>query len=193
MRTASAAYGTGLALLMDGQGEEARAWLRRAAELYRQSHEGAPSGSWGRMLGALKARLIAGDREGACDDARWALAGGAAGDASPIAAYAAALAMLTLERDPEAGMLVSRLDAADGFPDGVVPALCGLCGGDRVVYAEGAAATLRSFEQRDEFLEDIPVADTVLALESLAAARGIAAAASSPLLPPPVGGHGRRA
>jgi hypothetical protein len=33
---------------------------------------------------------------------------------------------------------------------------------------------LRSFETREEFLEDTAVADTALALERLAAARGIA-------------------
>ena len=39
------------------------------------------------------------------------------------------------------------------------------------------------FESRDEFLEDVPVADTVLALQELAAARGIAVPLASPLLP----------
>jgi len=42
---------------------------------------------------------------------------------------------------------------------------------------------LESFENREEYLEDIPVADTVLALQALAARRGLAAELSSPLLP----------
>jgi hypothetical protein len=42
---------------------------------------------------------------------------------------------------------------------------------------------LESFEKRDEYLEDIPVADTVLVLQALAARRGIAVELSSPLLP----------
>jgi hypothetical protein len=42
---------------------------------------------------------------------------------------------------------------------------------------------LESFEQRNEYLEEIPVADTVLVLQALAAKRGLAAALSSPLLP----------
>ena len=42
---------------------------------------------------------------------------------------------------------------------------------------------LRSFEERDAYLEDSPVADTVLVLELLAADRGLAAGLRSPLLP----------
>ena len=42
---------------------------------------------------------------------------------------------------------------------------------------------LRSFETRDEYLEDLPVADTVLVLQALAGRRGMAAGLSSPLLP----------
>ena len=50
---------------MAGRREEAAVWLGRAAERYRESLDGAPAGSWGRPIGALKARLLAGDREGA--------------------------------------------------------------------------------------------------------------------------------
>jgi len=42
---------------------------------------------------------------------------------------------------------------------------------------------LESFETRADYLEDIPVADTVLVLQALAARRGMAAQLSSPLLP----------
>ena len=42
---------------------------------------------------------------------------------------------------------------------------------------------VRSFEERDAYLEDIPVADTVLVLELLAADRGLAVGLRSPLLP----------
>ena len=36
---------------------------------------------------------------------------------------------------------------------------------------------------REEFLEDVPVADTVLALQALAEPRGLGVALESPLLP----------
>jgi hypothetical protein len=43
---------------------------------------------------------------------------------------------------------------------------------------------LRSFEARDAFLEDVPVADTVLVLDALALERGLdLQPLSSPLLP----------
>ena len=42
---------------------------------------------------------------------------------------------------------------------------------------------LESFERRDEYLEDIPVADTVLVLQALAARRELAADLASALLP----------
>jgi hypothetical protein len=43
---------------------------------------------------------------------------------------------------------------------------------------------LRSFETRTEFLEDVPLADTVLVLQALAEPRGLAAKLpASPRLP----------
>ena len=42
---------------------------------------------------------------------------------------------------------------------------------------------LASFETRTEYLEDIPVADTVLVLQELAAPRGLAVELESALLP----------
>jgi hypothetical protein len=44
-------------------------------------------------------------------------------------------------------------------------------------------AVLESFETRDDYLEDLPVADTVIALQALAARRNLAAELTSPLLP----------
>jgi hypothetical protein len=42
---------------------------------------------------------------------------------------------------------------------------------------------LESFETREEYLEDVAVADTVLVLQALAARRGFAVELESPLLP----------
>jgi hypothetical protein len=44
-------------------------------------------------------------------------------------------------------------------------------------------AVLASFEQRNAYLEDVAVADTVIVLQLFAARRGMAAELSSPLLP----------
>jgi hypothetical protein len=42
---------------------------------------------------------------------------------------------------------------------------------------------LESFETRNEYLEDLPVADTVMVLQALADRRGMKAELSSALLP----------
>jgi hypothetical protein len=182
-RIANAAYGAGLALLMDGRDGEAREWLRRAAERYRESAEHAPPGSWGRPIGAMKARLIAGEPADA--EAEWALAAGAADAESAIGRYAACLALLVLGRDEEARVLADGLRTQGEFPEGVGDALAMLAAGtDAIGYVEAVEAVLESFETRDDFLEDVPVADTVLALQALAEARGLVAELSSPTLPP---------
>jgi hypothetical protein len=70
-RMGNAAGAAGLTALMAGRG--GGAWFARAAERYRESWEHAPAESWGRPIGAIKARILAGDWEGAAADARWAL------------------------------------------------------------------------------------------------------------------------
>jgi len=183
-RIANAAYAAGLAALMDGEPEDARDWLARAAESYRESFVGAPPDSWGRPIGAMKARLIAGDADGAADDARWALDVGAGEAASPIGRYAATLALLVLGRDHEARVLADDLRIHEDFPTDVGDALAYLAAGtDAVGYTEAIESVLESFEQRGEYLEDIPVADTVLALQALARERGLEVELESGLLP----------
>jgi hypothetical protein len=56
-------------------------------------------------------------------------------------------------------------------------------GTDAVGYVEAIEAVLESFESRDAYLEDVPVADTVLVLQSLAESRGLHADLESELLP----------
>jgi hypothetical protein len=184
-RMGNAAAGAGFALLMDGRDSDARVWLARAADCYRDSFADAPPGSWGRPIGAMKARVIARDWVGAAADARWALEAGAADSDSPIGRYAAALAF-AIVGDDEAGRLhADWIRTRDDFPTPVGDALAFLAAHDVVGYTQAIEAALRSVEQRDEYLEDIPIADTVLALQALADRRGLAAELASPLLPTP--------
>jgi hypothetical protein len=180
-RMGNAAYAAGLAQLMMSQ--DATAWLDRAAARYRESYDLAPPGSWGRPIGTIKARILAGDWAGAEEAARWALAEGAADSDSPIGRYAGALAALTLGDDEGARVLADTIRTRDDFPQDVGDALAMIAAGDVVGYDEQVGAVLRSFETRDEYLEDMPVADTVLVLQALAARRGMAAELSSRLLP----------
>ncbi len=183
VRAAMAAGGAGLARLMQGRGAEAAGWFARSGERYRESWPDAPPASWGRLIGALKARILARDWEGAETDARWALEQDPAAGDSPIGAYAATLAHLILGQDPDAARLSAVLEDADAFPAAVAEALSALARGNAVDYAAAVVAVLGSFEERDEYLEDIPVADTVIVLEALAERRGMATGPASALLP----------
>lgn len=182
-RMGNAAWAAGLSYLMVGRREEARAWLLRAADRYRESWPLAPPGSWGRPIGAMKARLIAGDRAGAEDDARWALEARAAESESPIGRYAATLARLVLGEDDAAAALGVSLVGRDDFPQEVARSLAALAARDAGAYEAAIRALLADFEARDEFLEDMPAADTVLALGVLAEKRDLRVALSSQLLP----------
>jgi len=182
-RMGNAAGGAGLSLLMQGRRDEAADWLARAAERYRESFEHAPPGSWGRPIGMIKSRILAGDWDAAENEARFALDHGATEAQTPIGRYAACLALLVLGRDAEARPLADTLRTEDGFPHDVGDALATLAAGDRVGYVEAVESVLESFETRDEYLEDIPVADTVVVLQALAARRDLAADLASPLLP----------
>jgi hypothetical protein len=173
VRLGNAAYGAGLALLMLGRSGEAHEWLDRAAGRWRESWEHATPTSWGRPIGVIKARLLAGDETGAAEAARWALTLGTVEAESPIGRYAACLAHAALEEwadaRHDAGTLRGRVD----FPPAVADALAAISAHDPVGYTEAAEAVLESFELRDEYLEDVAVADTVLVLQALARKRGL--------------------
>ena len=181
-RMGNAAWSAGLSLLMAGREDEGRRWLLHAAERYRESWPEAPPGSWGRPIGAMKSRLIAGDRDGALEDAAWALEAGAAESESPIGRYAAVLAHLVRGDDADASRLASTLEV-DDFPAAVVDTLFALATGNEPAYKTAIRLLLADFEAREAYLEDTAVADTVLALQELGARRGLAVTLDSSLLP----------
>jgi hypothetical protein len=180
----NAAYGAALALLMSGRADEARSRFRDAAAAWRESWADATPTSWGRPIGVMKALLLAGDTDAAADSAEWALSLGCEEAESPIGHYAAALALLTLGRFVDARHQASALRDRDDFPGDVADALAVIAAHDLVGYAEAVESVLTSFETRDDYLEDVAVADTVLVLQLLAAQQGIAAdLPESPVLP----------
>jgi hypothetical protein len=171
VQLANAAWAAGLSLLMAGDRDGAAEWLQRAAARYHESWDvGGRTDAWGRPLGAIKALLIAGEAP-PCNNlllaARWALDAGAGQADSAIGRYAGVLALLVLDRDEEAGGLAATL--GEEFPSDVAAALRALAAHDSDAYGVAVASVRRSFEERDSFLEDLPVADTALALDALAA------------------------
>ena len=182
VRVAMAAGGAGLARLMQRRRAEAAGWFARSAERYRESFVGAPPDSWGRPIGALKARILAGDWDGARADAAWTLEVGAGEADSAIGVYAAVLALLVLAEDERAAEAAAAL-AGSEFPADVADALGALAAHDSRAYESAIGRVLTSFEEREEYLEDIPVADTVIVLQTLAERRAFAADLRSALLP----------
>jgi hypothetical protein len=182
-RLGNAAGGAGLSLLMLGRRDEAGRWFARAADRYRESFADAPPGSWGRPIGAVKALVLANNWAHAEEAASWALDEGAAEADSPIGRYAAALALLVLGRDAEARPHADAIRTRDDFPNDVGDALAFLAAQDVAGYETAVESVLVSFETRDEYLEDLPAADTVLVLQALAERRGMAAELSSQQLP----------
>ena len=169
----NAAYAAGLALLMSGD-PRSRDWLRRAAARWRESWDaGAPDDAGGRPIGALKASLLADDESALEALAPWALELGTATAESPIGRYAGALALLVLGRWPEARHVAESLRSRDDFPGDVADALAYIAAHDPIAYVEAVESVVRSFETREEFLEDMRVADTALVLAALARRRGI--------------------
>jgi hypothetical protein len=182
---AGASWAEGLAARMLGEQSDAERLLRRAADEYRASWAAAPAASWGRPIAAMRCRLLAGDGAGLELDAKATLAAASSEAAGSIAGYATALALLALRRDGEALPVARALQGRDDFVPPVAAALAALAAGDGAAYADASEAVLRSFEERDAFLEDIPVADTVIVLDALAAARAIGVThATTDLLPP---------
>ena len=184
-RMGNAAYGAGLAHLMLGDPGAAANRLHDAGVTYLASYADAPPGSWGRLIAMIKASILAEDWPAAEGYAHKTLDEGALESVSPIGAYAAALALLTLGRDEDARPPASSLRDRDDFPPAVADALSTLAAEDTAGYTMALEDVLESFEQRDEYLEDIPVADTVLVLQALARRRAMAAPlAASRVLPP---------
>ena len=178
---AMAAEARGQRALLAGDVPGGEQEMRMAAERYRGSWEAAPPTAYGRLVGMLKAAVIAGD---AGDEAAYARAELAAAGASPTASYALAIAALVLGDDDGARAAAGRMRDGSGPFARAADAVAALARGDGSAYATALAAIVADFAARDEHLTGVPIADTALMLERLAAPRGLAAHPQTPLLPP---------
>src|SRR3954467_10963458 len=168
--------------LLAGDAVTAAERVRAAAARYRASWELAPPRSFGRLIGMLKALVIAGDDAGAA--AAYVREQGPETDPPPPAWYALAIAALVEDDDALARRAADGMRAA-----GVEPFLRTAAAIDAPAraaagaYADAEAAIVADFERRSEHLTGVPIADTALMLERFAARRGLAAHPSSALLP----------
>lgn len=179
MEAAIRTDGEGLRALLDGDLGRGRERLREAVARYRASWELAPPRSYGRLIGMLKAAVIAGD---AADAAAYVRAQIAEAD-SPPSSYALAIAALVDGDDAAAAELADGMRAGSPAFGRAADAIAALTSRDAEAYAAAVRAIVDDFEGRDEHLTGVPVADTALMLETLAEPRGLAAHPASALLP----------
>jgi hypothetical protein len=158
-------------------GEPASAQLIRARDAYLASHAQTGSRSWGRLIGALKMAVLAGDGEQRVAEEALAETEGVTG--SPAAAYARALAEVVADREPD----VAELLAEGGAYARTGRALRALAAGDGAEYAAALGEIIDDFASRDRHLAGVEVADTALVLERLAGRRGMAVRPDSPMVP----------
>lgn len=167
-------------LLLGGDRDAARPLFAQAADRYRASWEAAPPGAYGRLIGMLKARVLAGD---ATEAARYAREQIGEEGGSPPSWYALAIVGLAL------GDLDLAARGAEGMRGGSPPflraadAVAAIAAADEGAYAAAIAAIVEDFEGREQHLTGVAIADTALMLEALAAPRGLASIVESPLLP----------
>jgi hypothetical protein len=179
MRAALAAEGDGQRALLAGD-DGGRPKLVAAADLYRQSWEVSPPRSFGRLVGMLKASVIAGDAGAAASYARAAL--GEESD-SPASWYALAIAALVEGDDDLAARAAGGMDEGSDAFKRAARAIRALAGRDAEGYASAVRAIVADFEGREEHLTGVRIADTALMFERLAEPRGMAVRPESELLP----------
>lgn len=183
MLGAIAAESDAHAALLAGEHEAARAAYVRAVDGYRASWVLAPPRSYGRLVGLLKAAVLAGAARPAAEEIRRALEGDADAGGSPVANYALAVAALVLDDDD---VVAGHADVMDGGSEAfqrTAQALRALAARDASAYADALAAIEADFAARDEHLTGVRIADTAVMLELLAGERDIAAQLVSPLVP----------
>jgi hypothetical protein len=166
--------------LLGGNRDAARSLLEQASDRYRASWEVAPPGAFGRLIGMLKARVLAGD---AAEAARYAHAQIGAAGSSPPSWYALAIVGLVCGDDDLAARGAAGMRAGSPPFLRAADAIAALAAGDRDLYASAIAAIVEDFAGREQHLTGVPIADTALMLETLAAPRGVASDVDSPLLP----------
>lgn len=171
------------AALLAGDHDAARAAYARAAGQYRASWALAPPKSYGRLVGLLKAAVLAGQAAPAAAEVRAALDGDEAAEGSPVASYVLAVAAVIAGDDGEVAVLAARMQPRGEAFERTATALLALAAHDGAAYAAALAAIEADFAAREDHLTGVPIADTAVMLELLAGERGMAARPSSPLVP----------
>lgn len=166
--------------LLRGDAAVSRERFATAAALYRASWEAAPPASYGRLVGMVKAGVLAGH-----GGEEAAYVRGALGDAcdSPPGWYALALAALVQGDDEAARRAAAQMRTDDPAFNRTADAIDAIARGDADGYAAALQAIVGDFESRERHLTGVPFADTAVVLERLARPRELAIRPASRLMP----------
>lgn len=165
--------------LMEGNLELAQTAMRRAADQYWNSWKNAPPESVGRLVGMLKAAIIAGHAHEAADRVLAELPV----PRTPTSAYGCAVAHLVRGDDTSARLLIPAITEGGPAFQRTAVAIDALAAGDHTRYAQALGAIVVDFEVRPAHLTGVPIADTAIMLEALAGSRGLACHPRSRCLP----------
>ncbi len=164
-----------------GETAASRDAFRAAAGTYRASWECASPTSFGRLVGMLKAAILAG---GGAEEAAYVESALAAAEAtSPTASYALAIAALVLGDDLHAGEWATQMRGASPAFVRAATAIAALAAGNGAAYRTAVEEIVDDFASREAHLTGVPIADTALMLEALAAPRGLQVGLDGPLTP----------
>lgn len=188
LRAALNAERAGHEALLAGRRSEAEARYRDAAAAYFQSWRSAPPESYGRLIGYVKCTVLAGSDADAAGRAALDALKAAGVDLagvlpSPACAYAVALAALAAGERELARRAAAAMAAGGGAFERTAAAIAAIASGDSERYEQALAAIVRDFEQRDEHLTGIAIADTAVVLRRLGERSGLGTSVASPLLP----------
>ena len=183
MIAAIATEGEAHAALLAGDHDAARASYARAVEQYRASWALAPPKSYGRLVGLLKAAVLADQAEAAAKEVRAELDGDEDAEGSPVASYVLAVAAVILGGDDEVAVRAARMEPRGEAFERTAIALRAIAAGDAGAYEVALTAIEADFASRDDHLTGVAIADTAVMLELLAGERGMAVKPSSPLVP----------
>ncbi|HEY1479930.1 MAG TPA: hypothetical protein VGF46_07850 [Gaiellales bacterium] len=142
--------------------------FRDAAASYWESYGLALPGSYGRLVGMLKAAVLGG---GGAEEAGRVRALLDDGGSSPTAWYAVAIAALIVRDDATARHAADEMQVGGGAFARAADAISSIADGDAAATGRAIDAIEADFATRDGHLTGVPIADTAVLFATLAERR----------------------
>ncbi|MGB0612673.1 MAG: hypothetical protein ACPGN4_00805 [Miltoncostaeaceae bacterium] len=156
----------GQRLLLEGRGDRARPYLAAASEAYLASYPLAQPRSWGRLIGAVKAGVLAGEGAPQARQAREELAGVTD---TPASCYLGALCAVILGDREAAFVLAPGMRAGGDAFARAADGIEAIARGDAPALDAAIQAIEADFAAREAHLTGVPIADTALMLQTIGA------------------------